>query len=311
MAPAPDSNGARPRRGITLLEVLISCALLVMGLSSIAALLPAAGSRMTQATTEDRAAVLLGNAAAEIANRRLAAADAFPAADSGSTLAFGAVLEHLPSLGALAPSGTPTAAEVFSSLSSGARKRCGSSRTFVLEDSLTYSPSQTSDTPKNAFTRDSSGLGSREFREGLCWGATLSPLTRPVAAGGKADLTIVIFKRGAENAASVGDVAVPLSLKRNGTVYEADGAMEDDDSLLRGCSWLLAIPADRATDSPRWFRILTSWNAPAAAGRKRRVVLHDMAGFAAFTGTSMPGTSATVLAFEGIVRVDEQAVTLE
>jgi hypothetical protein len=55
-----------PRRGITLLEVLIACGVLVIGLSSVAALMPAAGSLLGEATALDRAATLAANAAAEL-----------------------------------------------------------------------------------------------------------------------------------------------------------------------------------------------------------------------------------------------------
>jgi len=308
MAPAPTSDMARRRSGITLLEVLISCGLLIVGLSTIAALLPAAGSRLTQATTEDRAAVLLSNAAAEIVNRGLIAADAFPATGAGATLAFGKVLDQLPTFGNL-PSGRP-ASEIFSGLSATAQKRCGSSRTFVLEDVVAYAASQTSDTPANSFTSDGAGLGPREFRKGLCWGATLAPRTRPVAPGGKADLSLVVFKRWDESAGGANSEPLPVVLTRVGSVYEANVFTDDNDALLRGCTWVLALPAG-ATDSPRWFRVMSSWNWQTPTGQTRRVVLHNQAEFEQLTNSAASGGAATVFAFEGIVRVDEQAVTLD
>jgi Tfp pilus assembly protein PilV len=54
------------RSGLTLLEVLIAAGILVVGLSSIAALLPAAGSLLGDAVTVDRAVTLAANAAADL-----------------------------------------------------------------------------------------------------------------------------------------------------------------------------------------------------------------------------------------------------
>lgn len=308
MAPPPTRDTVRRPRGITLLEVLISCGLLVVGLSAIASLLPASGSRLTQATTEDRAAVLLSNAAAEIVNRRLIAADAFPADGSAPTLAFGKVLDTLPALGSQPPGGA--ASGIFSGLSAAAQKRCGSWRTFVLEDVLAYAESQTTDTPINSFTRDGAGLGPREFRSGLCWGATLAPRTRPVAAGGEAVLSLVVFKRWDKGATGAAGEPLPVMLRRVGSVYETDVFTDDNDALLRGCTWVLALPAGTA-DSPRWFRVMSSWNWQTPTGQTKRVVLHDQADFERLTNTAASGAAATVFAFEGIVRVDEQSLTLD
>jgi len=308
MAPPPASVTDRRRRGITLLEVLVSCGLLVVGLSAIASLLPASGSRLTQATTEDRAAVLLSNAAAEIVNRRLTATDAFPTDGSAPTLAFGKVLDTLPTFGDLPAGGTANG--IFSGLSAAAQKRCGSWRTFVLEDVLAYGDSRTADTPVNAFSSDGAGLGPRDFRNGLCWGATLAPHTRPAAPGGKAVLSLVIFKRWDKSAGGAAGEPLPVVLTRVGSVYETDLFADDNDALLRGCTWVLALPAAAAA-SPRWFRVMSSWNWQTPTRQTKRVVLHDQAAFEQLTGSATPGATATVFAFEGIVRVDEQALTLD
>lgn len=300
------------RNGTTLLEVLISCGLLIVGLSAIAALLPAAGSRLTQATTEDRAAVLLANAAAEIFNRGLLAADVFPAvaaggssSGTGRTLSFGKVLGRLPGFGAL-PSGG-TAADHFSAPSADGRRRCGSDRTFVLEDVLVYDPPKFSDSPTNAFIQDDAGTGPRKFREGICWGATLTPDSTAPSPGDRATLAIAVFKREGESENGQFEESMPIVLTRVGSFYEAEEISAK--TLLRGCSWLLAIPPGTAA-SPRWFKIMSSWTWDAPAGRTTRMILHSQEDFEALTATATAGTKATVFAFEGIVRVDEQVVTL-
>jgi hypothetical protein len=55
------------RRGITLLEVLISIGILAIGLSSVVALIPAAASQASRAVILDRAAVLAANALSDAA----------------------------------------------------------------------------------------------------------------------------------------------------------------------------------------------------------------------------------------------------
>jgi hypothetical protein len=295
-------------RGITLLEVLISCGLLIVGLSTIAALLPAAGSRLTQATTEDRAAVLLANATAELFARGLVAADTFPApgtTGTARTLAIGKVLGRLPTFGDL-PSGR-SAADYFIGPSEDGRRRCGSARTFILEDVLVYDPPRYSDTPLNAFHTDEAGPGPRKVREGICWGATLTPDSHPPAAGGRALVSIAVFKRESENEAGQLEEGIPVVLTRTGSFYEAD--LVSARSLFRGCSWLLAIPPD-PSKSPSWFRIVSSWVWDTPSGRKTRLILRQQESFATLTGSASPGATATVFVFEGIVRVDEQIVTL-
>lgn len=295
--------------GITLLEVLISCGLLIVGLSTMAAMLPAASSRLTQATTEDRAAVLLSNATAEMFNRGLVAADSFPSPAPASvrTLALGKVLGRLPQFTGL-PSGRP-GSDYFTVPSDQARGRCGSVRTFVLEDGLIYEPPRYGETPVNAFERDEAGTGPRRFREGVCWGATLTPLTFPPKPGGTALLAIAVFKRESE-AESPGQIddGMPLVLTRVGSCYEAELSLAG--SLLRGCSWVLAIPPNTSS-SPRWFKIMSSWTWGSGSAKSTRVIMRNQEEFETLTGSAGAGSTATVFAFDGIVRVDEQTVTLE
>jgi type II secretory pathway pseudopilin PulG len=302
------TSDVRTSGGITLLEVLISCGLLIVGLSTIAALLPAAGSRLKQATTEDRAAALLSNAMAEIFNRSLLAADIFTPGEAGAvgrTLAIGKILGRLPTYGAL-PSGR-TAADYFSGPSTAGRDRFGSDRTFVLEDVLVYDPPRFTTSPRNAFSRDAAGLGPRKFREGICWGAMLTPDELPAVAGGRAVLSVVVFKRDSQDDEGQFEDGMPLVLTRVGSFYESD--LAPTDSLLSGCSSVLAIPAD-PSKTPRWFRIMSSWPWETPTGRKTRVILRNQSDFEALTGSATPGTNATVFAFEGVVRVDELVVAL-
>lgn len=318
MTPALTIERARHRDGITLLEVLISCGLLVVGLSTIAALLPAAGSQLAQAVTEDRAAVLLANAMAEVFNRGLLSADVFPASSgTACALALGKIVGRLPALN------DPVIRSHFTSPSEEGRRRCGSERTFVLEDLLVYDPPRYADTPVNAFSRDSAGTGPRKFRPEICWGATLRPSTAAPVAGDRATLSIVVFKREGDAGSGQMADAMPIVLTKVGSFYESD--LTPTGALLRGCSWLLAIPGPTVKDPPSWHKIMSSWRwdicrlchgkgCPDCGhdGKKQttRLILSNQQAFAELTGSTADGATATVFAFEGILRVDDQVVTL-
>jgi Tfp pilus assembly protein PilV len=99
---------AHARAGITLLEVLVACGILVIGLSSIAALLPAAGSRLAQATQADRAGIMSAHAYADVVNRGLLGADLFSSGTKACV--FGKGLTGVPLVSASAAAVTATAA---------------------------------------------------------------------------------------------------------------------------------------------------------------------------------------------------------
>jgi hypothetical protein len=296
---AIDRESAGGRGGLTLLEVLIACGLLVIGLTTMAALLPAAGFRLAQAHIEDRASALSTNALADVMNRRLLSVDSFTGA-SAPALTLGAVLGRLPSFGML-PSGRDASA-YFAALSQTGRARSGCPRTFQLEDDLIYTPPVASDTPSNTFTSTAAGLGARTFDEGMCWGAILTPERMPPKPGDAATLTITVFKRG-----EASTVPTPVILTRTNGFYEAD--ILPAGSLLRACGWVLAIPPspDRAA---AWFQIMSSWTLAPPATQTTRLILRNQEAFETLTGAKATGSTATILVFEGLVRSDQHRVTL-
>lgn len=294
-----DPESARSRHGLTLLEVLIACGLLVIGLTTMAALLPAAGFRLAQAHVEDRASALSSNAFADLMNRRLLSADAFASA-AAPTLTLGAVLGRLPAFGML-PSGRDASAH-FTVLPPAGRSRSGSPRTFLLEDDLVYTPPGVADTPTNAFVSTASGLGARTFDEGVCWGATLTPDRTPPKAGDTATLTISVFKRG-----EASTTPIPVSLTRTNGFYEAD--LLPAGTLLRACGWVLAIPSNPAR-AAEWFQIMSSWTFEPPATQTTRLILRNQEAFETLTGAAATGSTATILVFEGLVRADQHRVTL-
>jgi|688.fasta_scaffold80533_3 hypothetical protein len=102
----PTAAHRHPRAGLSLLEVLVACGILAIGLASVSALLPAASARLGQATQQDRAGVLAASARAECVNRGLVAAGIFSSSTTGSTTAcvFGE-LAGMSGTGIAGPSG--------------------------------------------------------------------------------------------------------------------------------------------------------------------------------------------------------------
>jgi type II secretory pathway pseudopilin PulG len=300
------------RRGITLLEVLISCGILVIGLTSLSSMLAAAGFRLTQATVEDRAAVAATNALAEVRNRGLAAASAF--VDRKTVLVFGDMMDALADYGA-GPSGR---SPWFAGLSESASARCGSPRTFQLEDDLIYDTGQVMGSPVNTFAMQNSGPGARKLRPGVCWGATLTcPPAEPDGAGGadaeavegaSAELAIGIFKKRGTSALSM--QSVTLVKADDGTSYEVMADLGASGSQLRACSWVLAIPA-ASSAHPRWFRVRASWTMEPLASNLPRIVLDHQDAFENLTASTSLKSTATVIVFDGLVRLDKHTVILE
>jgi len=97
----PTVASRHPRAGLSLLEVLVACGILAVGLASVSALLPAASARLSQATRQDRAGILAANARAECVTRGLVAADIF---SSATTACVFGELAGLPGTGIAGPS---------------------------------------------------------------------------------------------------------------------------------------------------------------------------------------------------------------
>lgn len=294
------SPRAVPPRGMTLMEVLIACGILVLGLSSIAALLPAAGARLGQANVEDRAGTLAANAYTDILTRGLVAADLF--GDHTKSVAFGQGMS----------AATANLATQFEAPTAFLTQRIDPQRGFLLEDELLFAPPATAATPINEFLQ-----GRRSFKEAICWGATLVPESFPAAAaelpGTPARLSVAVFRKTPESFA--------IALEAFNGVYRMappNEAMAPPNELLRAkflrsCSYVL-VPFKDSTRGPRWFRITASWIAPIDPVTRQRAdpncyVIFDDAGAEKFA--DFAGSAPTIVGFDGIVRLDEYNVILE
>lgn len=288
--------GCNPRAGLTLLEVLVACGILVIGLTSIAALLPAAGSRLTQASQADRGGTLTANAYAEMVNRGMIAADMFSV--GAKACVFGRMLQAVPTVSTAAGAVTAVASGTLAS-------RINSTRGFVLEDDLVFAAGTAAETPANQFETAASAV--RRYSEGVCWGAMLA-CAGNAATGVPATLSIAVFKK---------DAGAPAALVLNGTAGNSmlqytsgstNGVLDEATrkQFLPACSYVLAV-----TNPPQWLRVNASWTMPGptvsgtenTAGRRSYVVLDQ--------NPVTSGTTLSVVGFEQLLRVDQYPVTLD
>ena len=267
------------REGFSLLEVLVACGLLVLGLASFAAMLPAAGSRLAEAAAEDRAGTLAANAWAEIVSRGLAASDLFPAGSAGKACVFGQVLPTVSATNVL-PAATATLAA-----------RIEPSRGFALEDDLVYQPSASAVTPANSFSNG--GTGPREYRDGACWAAMLAPVdpAATVGPGSLATISIAVFRKAGGTQTFT---LTPAS--GNYSLSPADESTRK--RFARGCSFLLVLVPGQLPD---WRRINASWTT--TAGTQSYLNFTDSSG--------LPAGAFTAIGFEGLLRLDERTIVLD
>ena len=276
----PNAVGTASIRGMTLLEVLVACGILVVGLASIAAMLPAAGSRLGQATLEDRAGNLAGNALAQARSAGVIAADVF--SNPNRSVAFGRGIDTLPAVDG----------QRFAAAAAPLAQRVDPNRGFFLEDEVLFTPPTTAETPANDFTD-----GRRSFKEAVCWGATIVPARFPAAAGAQATLSLVVARR-TPTARSI-----PLQKQAGGLYRMATPDETVRKTFLKGCSYVV-VPPTAATSGPRWYRITASWKVENPA--LQVLIAFDGADFETFAGDN-----PTVIGFDGLVRVDEHEVVLQ
>ena len=295
---------AGSRAGFSLLEVLVACGILVIGLTSIAAILPAASSRLAEATAEDRAGTLAANAYAEAVARGLLSSDIFKSStnsngdtvrtfSSGTACVFGRVLTvngtftSIPAGKVALASGTTVSGTVLFT-------RIDQARGFVLEDDLTYSIPTTGETPNNSFLN--SGTGPREYKDGVCWGGMLTPtvLTGTVGPGSVATLSLAVFKKS-------GSIQSLTLTPTSGYYSVLPADAQTRKTYAKGCSYLLVLPTSAA---PTWQRINASWTVTGST------VLTGST-FLTFTGTQSFPKDTPAIGFEGLLRLDERTIVLD
>ena len=287
------------RRGITLMEVLISLGILSVGLASVVALIPAGGSQAKLSVIEDRRAALGYAAMADAINRGIlnpARWSSIPA--TPYAIAIDPLGQDLP--------GTPgvprfPASITLITIAGIAAGSADAEAVFRSADDLVYDTSQSEDDPAIPKYFPST---SRRLSEGnFSWLATLLPET----AGGSTQyyrLSVVCFYRRANPPDLTSNPATTIftGSQADASSFEFLCTLSDDDfrSLFpRGTAVLLS----NAGATPVWRHVLMA-SPTRTAGTVTAVEL--------ILDRPIPGASATTLhSFQGAIGVTEKVVTLE
>jgi type II secretory pathway component PulJ len=287
---------------MSLLEVLVACGILVVGLASVAAMLPAAASRLSQASAQDRSVAAAQAALVEIEARQLLSRDLF--ASGSAALVFGL--------------GTPQAADlpnVGTALSRpvgvGFAQRmdndpASDGRMYYVEDEVQYDLAAES-APTNSFAS-----GIRQFRRGVCWGAVVlpEPWGTGTASLNAARVGIAVFQKpGAPEKFALTTV---FSSSTPSAMFEAPGASMDDATrkqYLKPCSYVLAIPPSTSV-APRWLAIVSSWPIwrPGVDPQKSLPTAFRFTFRDEVPLNLLSGSTLTVIGFPNLLGVTEQVM---
>lgn len=282
------------RRGITLLEVLISIGILAIGLTSVMSLIPAGKSEAAKAIVYDRAASMAVNALSDAISFGLTRPDSYVAtASNATTIVFDdpAVVIPWPSVASAAMF---KAAGV---LAAGSDTTTASFEVVKLvlhgRDDVTYNPPPTADDlPTNAFINGIRGFDGRT--------TTLIALTEadggtpPLAAGDRATLSVIVFHN------------------RDTSATTASGTMD-----ASGLVTLTSLPTGRSLKSVMRPGTVLFYVDPITP--RLRFAQLSMAAvdaltgdtYVAFIGRPGPGAPVSVTVLVDSVGLAEQAITLE
>ncbi len=273
------------RAGMSLLEVLVALGVLAAGLASVAALLPAAGARLADATAIDQACALAANTHADLRIRNVLTASMF----SGST---------------------PQA------VVSGSTIIAFATGTAISVDTRLY---PTISLTKVDVRLGVSGTTTEVTDNGVCCGVMVVPVastTTPITAGMPARVTVATFKQSTFQSqqikltAATGTASVlsgsNVAIFTTGSDAVADAVRKQ---FLGSCAWVLASSTSgTSTSRPAWLQIGGSWTTTGSTG----LPVGSYVSFSDPTavGPLLSGSTLSVYGFTHILRVDERPATL-
>jgi len=296
------------REGFTLLEVLVSIAILVFALAGIAALLPATGARLAETTDIDRAGTLAANAPADLLARGACRAALWSGASvTGSTRAivFGEGL----TVGHASVALTNATVTVALANTGTLATTLNTASAYQMRDDLVTS---------------AAGAVTGVVGGGICYGWMLSSTGANPGPGTQVRMTTAVFSR--PGAAVQGFALAQTSA--NSPVFRISGTLSATGGVslvtngttaealrrqyLAGCSWVVAVPTTTGTAQPVWVPIASSWLM--GSGSTWSTTLSGST-FVCLSGTNHNSLIASgtlrVFGFDGLLRVDERTIRLE
>jgi len=211
------------RRGISLLEVLISIGILAIGLTSVVALVPVGKSEAGRAVILDRASLMAANALSDAVTFGLTRPDSFTATPAGLPIVVfdpvhavaGSSIWSNAAMATLKPKGALASATTTGSVALKVTRLFAQGR-----DDLLYNAAAENDAPpQNNFVN-----GTRAFQGRTSCLISLAQTqgTGPLVAGDLAKLTVVVFHNRDVNAVTAADVT-PVVI--SGTYNNGNGSI--------------------------------------------------------------------------------------
>jgi hypothetical protein len=286
------TTNANQRRGITILEVLISIGILSVGLASVLALLPAGGSQARKAMVEDRRTALGENALADFEARGFLN----PVNWSGSSSPPVMIDPLGKAYGVqIVPAGMKLV-DV-----NGLTTLALADYVFRGADDLVFA------IPENEDLAPLPGLqgNSRRLTEGnFSWLATIVPLTTGSTPFYRLS-AVEFYRRSFDTAAYSSSVQLPGSfVGPSGTISGNPTLPIDKEAFKTFFPTGGVVLVTTSTSSFEWRRILMA--APAYTSDETALTSIDLT-----FNQEVTGTAGTVYGFAGAVGVAEKIVRLE
>lgn len=283
------SKKRRCLRGMTLLEVLVALGILVAGLASVAALMPAAGARLADAISIDRAGTLAANAHADLKNRGILISSTIFPNNTEITGSSGRICVIGAAMGPLASGTYPITAGTLTTGSFCSPSVLPPTFSTTLQDSIELSAT-------NSLVTDANSVS---------YSVTVVPTaTGTISAGSPVRVGVIVFKRP-----DVAWMEIPLTYTGPG-VFEirASSTAEQNEAnrkqFLPPCSWVFAAKGG-APAASRWLHVASSWTT-----QERRSFVSFSGPTADIDALTVSGT-LTVQAFTHVLLADDRAAILK
>ncbi len=301
MRPNFSSTPAGSRRGITLMEVLISIGVLAIGLTSVLSLIPAGKSEAGKAIVYDRATAMAMNGLSDAITFGLTRPDSIVVSntaaativfDPANVISWDTTFTGTATVGRLKADGVLATATAASTAPFGAEKLLTQGR-----DDVAYNPPATADDlPTNAFINGIRGFEGRTTS--LIAVTEADSGTPPLMPGDMATLSVVVFHN------------------RDTTTPTVSGTLDSAGKVT-----LSSLPSDRTLKSIMRPGTVLYYTDPMTA--RLRFAQLSMAAvdtnaqdtYITFSGRPVPALSAgsklTVYVLSDSVGLAEQTISLE
>lgn len=276
------------RRGITLLEVLISLGILSVGLASVVALVPAGGDQAKKAIIDDRRGALGPNALADFVNRGLLNPAKWSPAQPAATnyrLLFDPVV-----------TGSLTVAGLVSVTGTGFTTGLLADEIFRAQDDLTYKMPDDEDAP--ALPTFFGGAAKRMNEGNFSWLATLVPVknTSPFHR-----LSVVTVHRRGEIVS--GSASFPASTSSGPFVQVTPSTAIAKEDVARFFAPGAVVLLTNSSSSHEWRTVVMASPDVSAAGTVSTIEVT--------LNRDAPSPLTTIYAVEGANGLYERVVRLE